>query len=195
MTTRKKLEKRMRRGARKARMKGGHRQRAAMARGSAREFSRSLPTDAFACMNDCLDEMWRIANDPVLSCHPSREMARRVFERAAHLTMADMADLGIQDISDLNEGLADSVMVIYEHGARNGIEASIWPDNETLLELDVPTFPDTVPAPMAKALTGVYWRGYHFFHRAWADVPEEDEPDDYDKSDYEDEYPWCHDAD
>ena len=189
MTTRKKLRKMARRRAAKARDRIARRDMSLMARSMAR----SLPANAFANMDDCLEEMWRMANDPVLSVHPDIKMAERILERAEHLTIPDLADMGVGD-PNLNASVADTMISLFALGARHGIEATIWPCNAALLEASIPDFPDTMPEPLAKLFINVYWRGYYFF-RDWDDADEGDETDDGDAlilpEDFEDS---CHDG-
>ena len=182
MTTRKKLKKMARRRAAKAHVKTARRAWAS----TARSIARSLPANAFAGMDDCFNEMWRMANDPVQSCHPDPRMAERIFERAEHLIIPELADMGIGG-PNLNASVADTMSSLYALGACHGIEATIWPCNEVLLEQSVPDFPDAVPEPLAKLFVGVYWRGYYFFHRAWDEVEEDDDGDSlFSSEDFED---------
>ena len=190
MTTRKNLKKMAQRRTAKAKTVAARRARSSMAR----SIARSLPANAFAGMDDCLDEMWRMANDPVQSRNPDPKMAERIFERAEYLVIGELADMGIGG-PNLNVQVADTMSSFYALGACHGIEATIWPCNEALLEQSVPNVPDTVSEPLAKLLISVYWRGYYFFHQAWDDEDEAEEADDGDSlilsEDFEDS---CHDG-
>ena len=96
MTTRKKLQKMARRRAAKAREKTARRAWAS----TARSIARSLPANAFATREGCREELRRRANDAFLSGDPvptpedRREVVERLFSRAEHLILPELAGHG-----------------------------------------------------------------------------------------------------